>query len=261
MTFPVRVRTSTGWQDLALVGPQGAPGPPGAANAIYTGTWRWQASGSASASGQVSDNQPSAWQTATVVYLNELTDAGADASLYLDRIATGDGILLQQKDDSSVYVKFVVTATPTDAGAYRSIPVSLEESAGSAPTNNTPMLVSILKSGSQGGVDLVYEGAYAGSTVYTDGDIVMLNGIAYLCVRSTSAAPTPWEGGRGVPQYIHTQTAPATTWTIQHNLGRYPSVTVVDSGNSEVIPNITYVDQNTVTATFGSATSGKAYVN
>jgi hypothetical protein len=39
--------------------------------------------------------------------------------------------------------------------------------------------------------DLRYDGAYAAGS-YTDGDIVVQNGVAYLCVRPTTAAPTPW---------------------------------------------------------------------
>jgi len=39
--------------------------------------------------------------------------------------------------------------------------------------------------------DLRYNGDYAAGS-YTDGDIVVYNGVTYLCVRPTSAAPTPW---------------------------------------------------------------------
>jgi len=61
--------------------------------------------------------------------------------------------------------------------------------------------------------------------------------------------------------FIFTQTTPATTWTVTHSLNAFPSVTVVDSGGSEIIPTLVYTDSNTVTLTFGSATSGKAFLN
>lgn len=61
--------------------------------------------------------------------------------------------------------------------------------------------------------------------------------------------------------YIHTQATPALVWTITHNLNKYPAVTVVDSGNSEVIGEIQYTNTNTLTVTFSSAFSGKAYLN
>jgi hypothetical protein len=47
-------------------------------------------------------------------------------------------------------------------------------------------------SGGAGGADLVYNGDYPANTPYTDGDIVVQNGIPYLCVQPTSAAPVPW---------------------------------------------------------------------
>jgi hypothetical protein len=38
----------------------------------------------------------------------------------------------------------------------------------------------------------VYNGDYPANTPYTDGDIVVQNGIPYLCVQPTSSAPVPW---------------------------------------------------------------------
>jgi len=47
--------------------------------------------------------------------------------------------------------------------------------------------------GGVGGADLIYNGEYpAGGPTYTDGDIVIANGVPYLCVRPTSSPPTPW---------------------------------------------------------------------
>jgi len=45
------------------------------------------------------------------------------------------------------------------------------------------------------GADLVYNGDFPTNTPYTDGDIVISGGIAYMCVVPTSSAPTPWSGG------------------------------------------------------------------
>jgi hypothetical protein len=61
--------------------------------------------------------------------------------------------------------------------------------------------------------------------------------------------------------YVYTQVTAAVTWNVVHNLGKYPSVMVVDSGNSVVIPDVRYFDVNSLSVTFGSATSGKAYMN
>jgi collagen type VII alpha len=46
--------------------------------------------------------------------------------------------------------------------------------------------------GPEGGSELVYNGEYPTDTPYTDGDIVIHNGVPYLCVRPTSSPPIPW---------------------------------------------------------------------
>jgi hypothetical protein len=66
--------------------------------------------------------------------------------------------------------------------------------------------------------------------------------------------------------YIHNQSSVSNTWVIAHDLGRFPSVTVVDSGGTVVTGNIVYDSNNQITLTFfakGSlvAFSGKAYIN
>src|SRR5262245_24276574 len=65
----------------------------------------------------------------------------------------------------------------------------------------------------------------------------------------------------GASTYVHTQTPLAAVWTVVHNLNRFPSVTVVDTGGTVIIPNVHYDSANQVTIMFGAATSGKAYLN
>jgi hypothetical protein len=57
------------------------------------------------------------------------------------------------------------------------------------------------------------------------------------------------------------QDASLSEWTITHNLGDFPSVTVVDSGNSVVVGDVSYTNSNIVVLTFNSAFSGCAYLN
>lgn len=61
--------------------------------------------------------------------------------------------------------------------------------------------------------------------------------------------------------FVHLQGVPSDTWTIVHNLGKYPSVMVQDSAGDEVEGGITYVDFNTVSVTFTGAFSGRAILN
>jgi len=61
--------------------------------------------------------------------------------------------------------------------------------------------------------------------------------------------------------YTHNQTSSSTTWTITHNLGKFPSVTVVDSARSVVVGEVNMTNINEIQITFTAAFSGKAYLN
>ena len=61
--------------------------------------------------------------------------------------------------------------------------------------------------------------------------------------------------------YVFIQSTPSATWTITHNLGKFPSVSVVDSANTVVYGDIGYIDNNSLTITFSAAFGGKAYMN
>jgi hypothetical protein len=61
--------------------------------------------------------------------------------------------------------------------------------------------------------------------------------------------------------FIHEQGVASAVWTVQHNLNKYPSVTVVDSSGNELITEIEYVDTNTVQITMNGASKGRAYLN
>ena len=60
---------------------------------------------------------------------------------------------------------------------------------------------------------------------------------------------------------IFNQSSASTTWNITHTMEKFPSVTVVDSSESVVIGEITYNSNSSITLTFASAFSGKAYLN
>ena len=61
--------------------------------------------------------------------------------------------------------------------------------------------------------------------------------------------------------YVHDQTELSTEWQIQHNLGRFPSVTVIDSAGTELITGVQYVDENMLIVTANAPIRGKAYLN
>tara|TARA_R110000803_G_scaffold68255_2_gene130057 strand:- start:337 stop:1035 length:699 start_codon:yes stop_codon:yes gene_type:complete len=67
--------------------------------------------------------------------------------------------------------------------------------------------------------------------------------------------------GEAAVTFEYTQVSPATTWNITHNLGRFPSITVIDTGDTVVTGEYTYIDNNNVTLNFSAGFAGKAYLN
>lgn len=61
--------------------------------------------------------------------------------------------------------------------------------------------------------------------------------------------------------YPHDQQISSDTWTIPHGLGKYPSITVIDSAGDEVEGDVSYPSLNVAIVRFNGAFSGKAYAN
>ena len=84
---------------------------------------------------------------------------------------------------------------------------------------------------------------------------------ASVNVKSTSNV-TSVSVSRGVDKnYVHEQSSPSTTWTVNHNLNKRVAVSVVDSAGTLIICDVRYVSDNQVVLTFDAATSGNAYAN
>jgi hypothetical protein len=66
---------------------------------------------------------------------------------------------------------------------------------------------------------------------------------------------------QGAPTFIFTQGVPATVWNVNHNLGKFPSVSVVNNNNVLMYGDTTYVDKNNLIINFSAGFSGKAYLN
>lgn len=94
----------------------------------------------------------------------------------------------------------------------------------------------------------LYDGGWGGTSPYTrvfDGDDwrEMASG--------TSSTPKL--------SYTHVQTVASALWTVTHNLGYRPNVTVVDSAETQIIPGMNYLDENSLELSFTGMTAGKAY--
>ena len=61
--------------------------------------------------------------------------------------------------------------------------------------------------------------------------------------------------------YIHIQNFAWHEWRIEHGLGRYPSVTLVNDNNVVIEGNVKYVDESTIVVTFTTPQTGRAYLN
>jgi|TARA_R110000737_G_scaffold136538_1_gene167443 hypothetical protein len=63
------------------------------------------------------------------------------------------------------------------------------------------------------------------------------------------------------PTFVFSQVVPSVVWNVNHNLGKFPSISVVDTANTVVTGQYNYTDNNNVTLTFSAGFAGKAYLN
>ena len=67
--------------------------------------------------------------------------------------------------------------------------------------------------------------------------------------------------GVGDKNFVFNQAVASATWTVQHNLNKFPSCTMVLGTGQQGYGDVTFIDENNLTITFASAESGKAYIN
>lgn len=98
---------------------------------------------------------------------------------------------------------------------------------------------------------------------YVDSRIGGANSISF--VPTSEITSTTVQGAieevRAKSKYVHNQPSASTTWSITHNLKFYPNVSIVDTGLSHVMGEVTYIDENSLTVSFTSAFSGKAFLS
>jgi hypothetical protein len=86
-----------------------------------------------------------------------------------------------------------------------------------------------------------------------------------------TGTPTQYLDGTGAPRdfipvigdknYKHTQAVPSMTWIINHNLNKFPSVTIVDTAGNEYEGEVNHTDTNNLTVNLSIETSGIASLN
>ena len=74
-------------------------------------------------------------------------------------------------------------------------------------------------------------------------------------------------GGGGGGTFVFQQAVSSVEWNIQHDLNKYPSVTTVDNGLTQIHPKVEYTNSNNIKLTFTSekpnyaGEQGYAYLN
>lgn len=61
--------------------------------------------------------------------------------------------------------------------------------------------------------------------------------------------------------FVHNQNVAAQVWSVNHNLGKYPAVTVVDSSGRIVVGDVTFTDLNSLTVWFPFPFGGQVFLN
>lgn len=79
-------------------------------------------------------------------------------------------------------------------------------------------------------------------------------GRLYVYAVDVAEADDAWPG-----TFVHEQTTAAATWTVGHHFGIEPSVQVVVAGQV-VEAEVSHTDDETTTISFGTPTSGVAYL-
>jgi len=61
--------------------------------------------------------------------------------------------------------------------------------------------------------------------------------------------------------FVFDQAVPSAVWTITHNLGKFPSVSVVDTQKEVYWGNVEYINSNQLKVTFSGSFAGQAFLN
>jgi hypothetical protein len=67
-------------------------------------------------------------------------------------------------------------------------------------------------------------------------------------------------GGGATPTIEFVQSSAAAVWTVNHGLGAYPNVLVIDSSGQELLAEVHYPDDQQVVIVHGQPYSGTAYL-
>ena len=161
----------------------------------------------------------------------------------------------------SEIAKFIIDST---TGTSLSIPIFFDVTDPSTGLTQTTLVNSIMTQDVIGGTTLTVAGemVVAGDVEVTGTFADSKGNVGVLGrVLTSTGTGTEWGSAPQSATFEFDQGAPATTWDITHNLGKFPSITVIDTGNTVVFGEYDYTNSNRVILTFSAAFAGKAYLN
>ena len=132
------------------------------------------------------------------------------------------------------------------------------------PVLPPPGLADVLSVGNTATNDITLIGDINASNAHITGSIYDSNNSSGTAgqILSSKVTETEWIDVPSTDKtYIYIQASPSTTWNINHNLDKFPSVSVVNINNVLLYGQVTYVDSNNITIEFSAGFSGKAYMN
>ena len=156
----------------------------------------------------------------------------------------------------SEIAKFIIDSTN---GTNLTVPLFFDVADPVTGVVSTTLVDSIMtQNANPGGTTLTIAGniSIAGTLADNNGNIGVLGKVL-----TSTGAGIVWDDSPQSPTFIFTQGVAATTWNITHNLRKFPSITVIDTGNTVVTGEYNYTSNINVILTFSAGFAGKAYLN
>lgn len=105
----------------------------------------------------------------------------------------------------------------------------------------------------------------AGMTTLTRSDLATGRGLTYeweffVDQLFRNIAAGGGGGGGGALTFDFVQSSGAAVWTVNHHMGGFPSVLIVDDGGQELHAEVHYPDDQTVVIVHGQPYTGTAYL-
>ena len=152
--------------------------------------------------------------------------------------------------------KFIIDSV---SGTNLTLPLFFDVFDPATGLTQTTLVDSILtQDANPGGTTLTIAGNISVTGTFADsaGNVGVLGKVL-----TSTGVGTVWGDAPQAPTFIFTQNLPSTTWNITHNLGKFPSITVIDTGNTVVVGEYNYTSNTNVILTFSAGFAGKAYLN